>query len=101
MELIREMGFGICEMGIHGHGLSSQEYPRLRTHAAPGADAQALNSIDDKLLPGMVFAFNIDLVDPKWKNGETGCILGETILVTDAGSKRMHSFPTGFQVINC
>jgi Xaa-Pro dipeptidase len=95
-ETIQGLGFAICEAGIHGHGLSSQEYPRYRTHAEPGADDAALKSIDDTLRPGMVFAFNIDLVNPQWKDGQTGSIFGETILITDKGPKRMHYFPIEF-----
>jgi Xaa-Pro dipeptidase len=103
MEAVRETikgeGLGICEAGIHGHGLSSQEYPRFRTHAAPGADAAALKSMEDEFRPGMVFCFNIDLVDPQWKAGETGTVFAETILVTEEGPRRMHAFPMDFQVI--
>ena len=35
--------------------------------------------IGDEFRPGMVFAFNIDLFDPKWRDGETGCVFAETI----------------------
>jgi len=45
----------------------------------------------------MVFAMNIDLFDPKWHNGETGCVFAETIVITDDGARRMHSFSTDFQ----
>jgi hypothetical protein len=45
----------------------------------------------------MVFAMNIDLFDPKWRNGETGCVFAETIVITDDGARRLHSFPTEFQ----
>jgi hypothetical protein len=48
-------------------------------------------------LPLMVFAMNIDLFDPKWHNGETGCVFAETITITDTGARRMHSFSTDFQ----
>ncbi len=44
-------------------------------------------------------SFNIDLFDPGWENGETGCVFAETILVTESGPRRLHSFPTGFQII--
>jgi hypothetical protein len=27
--------------------------------------------------PGMVFAFNMDLLDPKWRGGQTGCVFAE------------------------
>lgn len=99
-ETIEKGGFGICEAGIHGHGLSSLEYPRYRHHALAGADIRAVRSIEDELKPGMVFAFNIDLVDPNWRNGETGCVLAETILMTEQGLRRLHSFPLDFQIID-
>ena len=35
--------------------------------------------------PGMVFAMNIDLFDPKWRHGETGCVFAETIEITPSG----------------
>jgi Xaa-Pro dipeptidase len=56
--------------------------------------------MEDEFKPGMVFAFNIDLFDPHWKNGETGCVLAETIVVTQGKPRRLHAFPTDFQIIN-
>lgn len=73
-EAINSKGFGICEACIHGHGFSSQEYPRYRLHATPHADDPALEAIGHKSKPGMVFAFNINLVDTCWRSGETGCV---------------------------
>ena len=64
---------------------------------AKGADAPALAAIGDEFRPGMVFAMNIDLFDPKWRNGETGCVFAETIVITDDGARRLHSFSTDFQ----
>jgi len=95
-DVITGSGFGICEAGIHGHGLASLEYPRYRHHAL-GADEGALKAIGDEFRPGMVFAMNIDLFDPKWMNGETGCVFAETITITKDGARRMHSFSTDFQ----
>jgi len=95
-DVITGSGFGICEAGIHGHGLASLEYPRYRHHAL-GADQGALKAIGDVFQTGMVFAMNIDLFDPKWMNGETGCVFAETIVITDDGARRMHSFSTDFQ----
>ena len=46
----------------------------------------------------MVFAMNIDLFDQKWRNGETGCVFAETIVITDGGARRMPPpFSTEFQ----
>ena len=95
-DVIDERGLAICEAGIHGHGLASLEYPRFRHHAI-AADQQAVNVIGDRFETGMVFAFNIDLVDPKWHGGKTGCVFAETIEITATGARRMHTYPTEFQ----
>jgi len=91
-------GLGICEAGIHGHGLASLEYPRYRHHAI-AADREAVKVIGDEFKTGMVFAFNIDLFDPKWHDGKTGCVFAETIEITENGARRMHEFSTDFQRI--
>jgi Xaa-Pro dipeptidase len=102
MEAVREAiearGLGMCETGIHGHGLASLEYPRYRHHAIK-ADQAALKSIGDAFQPGMVFAFNIDLFDPKWRNGDTGCVFAETIHITESGARRLHAYSTEFQAL--
>ncbi len=53
--------------------------------------------LGDRFVPGMVFAFNIDLFDPKWMDGKTGCVFAETIEITGTGAQRMHTFSTDFQ----
>ena len=45
----------------------------------------------------MVFAFNIDLFNPEWHDGETGAVFAETILITETGAQRMHSFDMRLQ----
>jgi Xaa-Pro aminopeptidase len=91
-------GLGICEAGIHGHGLASLEYPRYRHHAI-AADREAIKVVGDEFKEGMVFAFNIDLFDPKWRDGKTGCVFAETVEITAQGPRRMHTFPMEFQRI--
>ena len=97
-DVIHEQGFGMCETGIHGHGLASLEYPRYRHHAIK-ADQAGLQKIGDAFQPGMVFAFNIDLFDPKFHDGKTGCVFAETVVITETGARRMHEYPTDFQTI--
>lgn len=96
---IMSRGLDICEAGIHGHGLASLEYPRYRHHAI-NADREAIKVIGDRFEEGMVFAFNIDLVDPKWHGGKTGCVFAETIEITADGARRLHDYPLEFQVLN-
>jgi Xaa-Pro aminopeptidase len=95
---IEGRGLALCEAGIHGHGLASLEYPRYRHHAI-AADREAIKVVGDEFKPGMVFAFNIDLFDPNWHGGKTGCVFAETIEITNDGARRMHSFPMEFQRI--
>jgi Xaa-Pro dipeptidase len=97
-DVIAARGLGICEAGIHGHGLASLEYPRYRHHALK-ADEGALRAIGDEFRAGMVFAFNIDLFDPGWHCGKTGCVFAETILITDTGARRLHEYPLEFQML--
>ena len=75
---------------------ASLEYPRYRHHAiARRREARSRRSATD-FEPGMVFAMNIDLFDPKWHNGKTGCVFAETIDITTT-ARRMHTFSTEFQ----
>ena len=97
-DVIHERGLGMCETGIHGHGLASLEYPRYRHHALK-ADQEALKTVGDEFRTGMVFAFNIDLFDPSWRDGKTGCVFAETVVITETGAQRMHRYPMDFQSI--
>jgi Xaa-Pro dipeptidase len=93
---VDDRGLKLCELGIHGHGLGSLEHPRFRLHALK-ADQIAIKTIGDEFVPGMVFAFNIDLFDPGWHNGETGTVFAETVLITETGARRMHSYDMKLQ----
>ena len=97
-DVIHERGLGMCETGIHGHGLASLEYPRYRHHALK-ADQEALKTVGDEFRSGMVFAFNIDLFDPKYHDGKTGCVFAETVVITKTGARRMHEYSMDFQTI--
>src|SRR5258708_36918772 len=97
---MRDTSRGSClshlEPSLRDQGLVWHDYPRYRPHTK-GADVGALKGIGDEFRTGMVFAMNIELFDPKWRNGETGCVFAETIVITDDGARRLHSFPTEFQ----
>jgi Xaa-Pro aminopeptidase len=94
--VIDDAKLGICETGIHGHGLASLEYPRYRFHALK-ADQAALAAIGGEFKPGMVFAFNIDLFDPNWRNGETGAVFADTVVITETGARGLHRFSDELQ----
>jgi Xaa-Pro dipeptidase len=94
--VIDDAKLGICETGIHGHGLASLEYPRYRFHTLK-ADQAALAAIGGEFKPGMVFAFNIDLFDPNWRNGETGAVFADTVVITETGARSLHRFSDELQ----
>lgn len=96
--VIDDLGQGICETGIHGHGLASLEYPRYRFHAL-NADQAALAKIGDEFKIGMVFAFNIDLFDPKWRNGDTGAVFADMVVITETGASSLHKFSHELQQV--
>lgn len=80
------------------HGLASLEYPRYRHHAI-AADREAIKVIGDRFEEGMVFAFNIDLFDPKWHDGTTGCVCAGGLHRQDAnGRGRSSQYSGGFIV---
>jgi Xaa-Pro aminopeptidase len=78
--------------------LASLEYPRYRFHALK-ADQAALAAIGGEFKPGMVFAFNIDLFDPNWRNGETGAVFADTVVITETGARSLHRFSDELQRI--
>jgi Xaa-Pro dipeptidase len=96
--VIDEAGLGICETGIHGHGLASLEYPRYRFHALQ-ADQAALQKIGGEFKAGMAFAFNIDLFDPRFRGGETGAVFADTVVITETGARALHAFSRDLQRI--
>ena len=85
-ELYRKAGVADPDAAVvffHGLGLSHMDVEQT--------------TADWRFEAGMVFAFNIDLLDPNWRGGKTGCVFAETIEITPTGARRMHSFPTEFQ----
>lgn len=73
-------GLDFVELGFHGHGLASPEWPTVvyKEGVAPlGGDGIG----DIVLRENMVFGLNIDLFDPKWKPN-VGVMLGDTVHVT-------------------
>ncbi len=46
----------------------------------------------------MVFAFN-DLFDPRWRNGETGAVFADTVVITETGARKLHAYPQELQRI--
>jgi Xaa-Pro aminopeptidase len=91
------------ELGFHGHGLSSPEFPTIVTKPDEGAglvstaSGAGLGSFE--LRPGMVFGINIDIYNPKWRS-DIGFQLGDMIVVTEKGPRRLVQTPTELACIS-
>lgn len=95
-----EAGMTHIELGIHGHGLSSPEFP---TFVFGGKGGLVQGHGLGKLAPinleeNMVFGTNIDINNPGWSK-ESGLMLGDTILVTRDGPRKLSRVPVEFTVV--
>lgn len=84
-------GLDWIELGLHGHGLISPEFPAAvlpdsLTH--PGAGDLG----DLVLTEGMCFGTNHDLHNRSWKR-DVGCVLGGTFIVRPTGGESLVDLP--------
>lgn len=99
------------EIGFHGHGLSSPEFPAITYPPKPKEeDFGEHKRIGKESLAGeggllslmiqenMVFGTNIDIHDPAWRN-DVGIMLGDTIWVTKDGPQRLVNTPLEFTTV--
>ncbi|MDW7730659.1 MAG: Xaa-Pro peptidase family protein [Bacillota bacterium] len=77
----KKAGLDFVELGFHGHGLSSPEFPTVVLK--PGFGILSGEGIEDFVLQeNMVFGTNIDIFDPAWKS-DVGLMFGDTVVVKD------------------
>ena len=99
------------EIGFHGHGLSSPEFPAITyppkkkkeeigEHQRIGRESLSgeggIESLE--IRENMVFGTNIDIHDPNWRN-DVGIMLGDTIWVTKDGPYRLVKTPLEFTTV--
>ena len=102
-EPARKAGMDFIELGFHGHGLSSPEFPRTATYPSEklstnrGAGPFSGFGLTE-LRENMVVAVNIDIHDPGWRK-DVG-IMGpaDTVWITAKGPVRLVGTPTDFAV---
>lgn len=97
-------GVAYVECGIHGHGLESLEYPSFVFPPNNAADelVQPQTIIGSGLLEeGMVFGLIVDVIDPNWKNGKTGIVFAETLIIGRNGPERLSNSPLEMPIVNC
>ena len=86
-------GLDFVELGFHGHGMASPEFPTVIYR--PGYGPPSLNGtgIGDLMFEeGMVFGNNIDLSNPKWKP-DVGCMFGDMVVVRENCAERLVDIP--------
>jgi len=94
------MGYDFVELGWHGMGNASPEYPTVIYR--PGWGNPALNGdrIGDMIFEeGMTFGNNIDIHNPKWKF-DVGCKLSDFMVVRPGGAELLIDVPTELRAIH-
>jgi Xaa-Pro aminopeptidase len=91
-------GLDFIELGFHGHGLASPEFPAV-VYREEDHDSLGLRGIGDmRVREDMVFGMNVDLHDPSWRR-DVGVMLGDMVAVTPDGAEYLCDVPLDvFQV---
>ena len=104
---VQKAGMDYLELGLHGHGLSSGEFPtavypadRIKyLQIASSKDSKALAPVSSfPLQENMVFGMNIDIHDPKWMKN-VGVMLGDTVVIKEAGPQLLCQTPVKLNII--
>lgn len=78
---VLEAGMKYIELGFHGHGLSSPEFPTyVYSSEWPYEAGEGLEEM--RFEKNMVFGINIDIHNPRWRD-DIGVMLGDTVVVDD------------------
>jgi len=78
---VLESNLSYIELGFHGHGLSSPEFPTyVYSEDWPYESGEGVRDI--RLQENMVFGINVDLHDPHWRD-DVGVMFGDTVVVSD------------------
>lgn len=97
---VEDAGMAYVEVGIHGHGLASPEFPTV-VFGGPNCLVQnhPMGRIPQVTIQeNMVFGVNIDVHNPKWRN-DTGLMSGDTVVVTKSGARKLTKVPVELTVI--
>lgn len=88
---ISKAGLEFLELGFHGHGMASPEFPVVVYK--PGKGLMSGEKIGDlKIREGMVFGNNIDVYDPNWKT-DVGHMFGDCVVIEATGARRIVNVP--------
>jgi Xaa-Pro aminopeptidase len=91
---VERLGFDYVELGFHGHGLASPEFPT--SVYRPGSGDLSGDAIADlPLEENMVIGTNIDVHNPAWRK-DVGLQFGDMYHVTRNGARPLVKIPTDF-----
>jgi Xaa-Pro aminopeptidase len=86
------------ELGLHGHGIGSPEFP-TRVYKATSGHTLAGSAVDKIVLQeNMVFGTNIDIHDPAWRT-DVGLMFGDTVVVTAKGPRSLINTPRDLEKV--
>ncbi|MTD52565.1 M24 family metallopeptidase [Amycolatopsis pithecellobii] len=85
-------GIDFVELGFHGHGLSSPEFPAVVYRETEGQLLNRRGLGDVRLRENMVFGLNVDLHDPLWRK-DVGLMIGDMVRVTPDGAEYLCDIP--------
>jgi Xaa-Pro aminopeptidase len=89
---VEDEGLDFIELGFHGHGLGSPEFP-ANVYREGDHDGIGLSGIGDvRLREDMVFGLNCDLHDPSWRR-DVGIMLGDMVRVAPDGAEYFCDVP--------
>jgi Xaa-Pro aminopeptidase len=91
-QYVDDSGLDFIELGFHGHGLASPEFPAV-VHREVDHESLGLAGMGDmRLRENMVLGMNVDLHDPAWRR-DVGVMLGEMVRVTPDGAEYLCDVP--------
>ena len=81
------------ELGFHGHGLCSPEFPNGCVYREEDARSSMVGDVP--FLEDMIVCINIDIHDPKWRK-DVGVMFGDMLHITKDGAKPLINIPREF-----
>ena len=91
---VERAGMDFVELGFHGHGMASPEFPTVVHRPEMGGPRSMCGEgIEDvEIEEGMVFGNNIDIFNPNWKM-DVGCMYGDMVVVGPNGAEPLVHVP--------
>ena len=92
---IEKRNYDFIELGFHGHGLASPEYPLAVYRESDGGLMSGDKIADLPFEENMVISLNIDVHDPNWRK-DVGLMFGDMLHITKNETRLMVDIPMDF-----